>query len=145
MENNQVWTEKYRPKEWDGLICDFKEKFIRLLKEPKQMQHILLFSQKPGTGKTTIAKIIINQLKADNLQLNASDERKMEVIREKIKTFVKSMSSNPGVPRIVFLDECDGMLKASQEALRSLMEEYTDNAKFILTCNNIDKIIEPIQ
>ena len=137
------WTEKYRPKTVSDVVGIKHSLFDKILLHPSGMPNLLLYSTKPGTGKTSLARAIIKALKADSLILNASDDRKIEVIREKVKRFVESMSTNPSSPRVVLLDEIDGMLKASQEALRSLMEMYP--AKFILTCNNIKKVIEPLQ
>jgi len=94
---------------------------------------------------TTLAKAIINELKCDALILNSSDDRKIDVIREKVKQFAITQSSKQGMRRCVFLDEFDGMLKASQDALRNVMETYSGNVFFILTANNINKIIEPLQ
>jgi DNA polymerase III delta prime subunit len=94
---------------------------------------------------TTLAKAIINELECDSLILNSSDDRKIEVIREKVKQFAVTKSSKVGKRRCVFLDEFDGMLKASQEALRNIMETYASNVFFILTCNNINKVIEPLK
>jgi len=94
---------------------------------------------------TTLAKCIINELDCDALVLNSSDDRKIEVIRDKVKEFSITKSSKMGQRRCVFMDEFDGMLKASQEALRNIMETYASNVFFILTCNNINKVIEPLQ
>ena len=94
---------------------------------------------------TTLAKCIINELGCDALILNSSDDRKIETVREKVKEFAITKSTKNNLRRCVFLDEFDGMLKASQEALRNVMETYSSNVFFILTCNNINKVIEPIK
>jgi len=141
----KVWTEKYRPKKVSDMVGDFKDKILKHLQDFNSMQHLLLYSKTPGTGKTTLAKAIINEVGADALVLNSSDDRKIDVIRDKVKEFSITQSSQVGKRRIVFLDEFDGMLKASQEALRNIMETYTSNVLFILTCNNINKVIEPLQ
>ena len=94
---------------------------------------------------TTLAKAIINELGCDYLILNSSDDRKIEVVRDKVKQFALTQSSKEGKRRCIFMDEFDGMLKASQEALRNIMETYAKNVFFILTCNNINKVIEPLQ
>jgi len=94
---------------------------------------------------TTLAKAIINELECDALILNSSDDRKIETVREKVKEFAVTKSSKEGMRRCVFLDEFDGMLKASQEALRNVMETYSKNVFFILTCNNINKVIDPLK
>ena len=140
---NETFIEKYRPKNIDNMVGIDKEFFRKIVNEPLKFPHILLYSTKPGTGKTSLSKVLIRELGADSLIMNASDERKIDDIRDKIKRFVETKSMKQNIPKIVLLDEVDGMLKASQEALRSLMENYP--ARFILTCNNIGDIIEPIQ
>jgi len=140
-----MFTEKYRPKKISEVVGDFKDKILKYLKNPNSMPHILLYSSTPGTGKTSLSKAIINELGCDKLILNSSDDRKIEVIREKVKQFAITKSSKLNMRRCVFLDEFDGMLKASQEALRNLMETYASNVFFILTCNSIEKVINPLQ
>ena len=142
---NVMWTEKYRPSTIDGLVGDFKDKIRNYLKDSNSMQHLLLSSKVAGTGKTSVSKVIINELGADKLVLNSSDDRKIETIREKVNSFVKTKSSKPGVRRIVFMDEADGLTNAAQDALRNLMETYSSNAIFILTCNYISKISDAIK
>jgi len=142
---DKVWTEKYRPKKVSDMVGDFKEKILKHLENFNSMQHLLLYSKTPGTGKTTLSKAIINEVGADALILNSSDDRKIDVIRDKVKEFSITQSTKAGLRRIVFLDEFDGMLKASQDALRNVMETYTSNVLFILTCNNINKVIDPLQ
>jgi len=142
---NSVWTEKYRPKKIDGIVGDFKEKIKKYLEDSSSMPHFLFHSKAAGTGKSSLCKAIINELGCDALILNSSDDRKIEVVREKVKEFAMTKSSKQNMRRCCFLDEFDGMLKASQEALRNIMETYSSNVFFILTCNNINKVIEPLQ
>jgi len=142
---NNIWTEKYRPKKVSEMVGDFKGKVLNYLEKEDSIPHFLLHSKTPGTGKTTLAKAIINELGCDSLVLNSSDDRKIDTIREKVKEFAITQSSKEGKRRCVFMDEFDGMLKASQDALRNVMETYSMNVFFILTCNNINKVIEPIQ
>jgi len=142
MKKNKVLTEKYRPKSVREVIGAPKQLFSFIEGDKNVIPHILLHSKQPGTGKTSIAHAMIKDLKADYIELNASDERKMEDVREKVKRFVETASISSDI-KVVLLDECDGMLKGSQEVLRNLMEKYS--AKFIITANNIEKIIEPIQ
>ena len=140
-----MFTEKYRPKKVSELVGDFKFKVLKYLEDPNALPHFLFYSKTPGTGKTSLAKAIINELGCDSLVLNSSDDRKIDVVREKVKQFAVTQSSIEGKRRCVFMDEFDGMLKASQEALRNIMETYASNVFFILTCNNINKVIEPLQ
>jgi len=142
---NSIWTEKFRPKKINELVGDFKSKIKQYLTNTQSIPNFLFYSSTPGTGKTTLAKAIINELGCDALILNSSDDRKIETVREKVKEFALTQSSKTGLRRCVFLDEFDGMLKASQEALRNIMETYASNVFFILTCNNINKVIEPIK
>lgn len=142
---DSMWTEKYRPKKVSEMVGDFKERIKKYLSEPNKMQHLLLSSVVPGTGKTSLAKVIINELDADRLVLNSSDDRKIETIREKVNGFVKTKSTRDGMRRVVFMDEADGLTTAAQDALRNLMETYSSNALFILTCNNVSKISSAIQ
>ena len=142
---NAMWTEKYRPKKVSEVVGAFKGKILKYLDNPKEIPHFLFYSKTPGTGKTTLAKAIINELDCDALVLNSSDDRKIDVVREKVKHFSVTKSSKQDLKRCVFLDEFDGMLKASQEALRNVMETYSSNVFFILTCNNINKVIEPLK
>ena len=142
---DSMWTEKYRPKQISEMVGDFKDKIRKYMESPATMQHLLLHSIVPGTGKTTLAKAIIEELGADKLVLNSSDDRKIEAVREKVNGFVRTKSSVPGMRRIVFMDEADGLTGAAQDALRNLMETYSENALFILTCNTLTKISDAIQ
>lgn len=142
---NSMWTEKYRPKKLDDMVGGFKDKVKKYLDNPSNMQHLLLSSVTPGTGKTTLAKVIVNELGSDKLVLNSSDDRKIETVREKVTDFVKTKSSKDGSRRIVIMDEADGLTPPAQDALRNLMETYSSNALFILTCNKKSKVIDAIQ
>jgi len=139
-----IFSEKYRPDRIEDMVGDHKDKIKNFIKEPESIPHLLLYSKTPGCGKTTLAKAIINELGCDALIINSSDERKIETIRAKVKEFAMTKSTN-GLRRCVFLDEADGMNKISMESLRNIMETYAKNAFFILTCNNIAKIIEPLR
>ncbi len=142
---NHIWSEKYRPKHIKDIVGSFKDKILKYLETPESIPHFLLYSKAPGTGKTSLSKAIINDLGCDSLILNSSDDRKIDVVREKVKGFAVTKSSKENLRRCVFLDEFDGMLKTSQDALRNVMETYSSNVFFILTCNNINKIIEPLK
>ncbi len=142
---NFVFTEKYRPKKVSEVVGVFKDKILKYLDKPESMPHFLFYSRTPGTGKTSLSKAIINELGCDALILNSSDDRKIETVREKVKEFAMTQSSKQGLRRAVLLDEFDGMLKASQEALRNVMETYSSNVFFMLTANNINRVIEPLK
>jgi len=142
---NLPFIEKYRPQTFDEFIGVDKEQIKEMIKRKEDFTHLLFSSKTPGTGKTSLALLIIKELGADHLIINSSDDRKIEVIREKVKSFAKTLSSVPGVPKIIFLDEADGMLTTSQNALRNIMEKFINNCRFILTCNNEEKIIDPIK
>jgi replication factor C small subunit len=109
------------------------------------MPSLIFESSRPGTGKTSSAKLIAKLLGCDFLQINASDERGIDVIRDKVKFYAQSISFEQGLKRCVFLDEADGVTIPGQESMKSLMEEHSDNCFFILSCNNLSKIIEPIR
>ena len=141
----KIWVEKYRPETFNDLIFGNKILILNHLKNPLSMPSFIFYSNHPGTGKTTTAKIIIRTLDCDALIINASDERGIDTIREKISTFARNMSSNPNTKRCIFMDEADSVTKVAQDSLRNLMEEYSDNAFFIFSCNDVSKIIEPVQ
>jgi replication factor C small subunit len=140
-----IYTEAYRPTIFDDLIFNEKNKLLEYLKNPKSLPSFIFYSSKPGTGKSSCARIIINTLGCDNLSINASEERGIDTIREKINQFSRCMSFNTEIKRCVHLDEADGTTKQAQDSLRNLMEEYSNNAFFIFCCNDVSKIIEPIR
>ncbi len=145
-----LWVEKYRPKSLDEIVNqrEVVERLKVFVKE-RSMPH-LLFAGPPGTGKTTAAHALAHDLYGENyrqyvLELNASDERGINVIREKVKEFARSRAPE-GIPfKIVLLDEADNMTGDAQQALRRLMELYTASTRFILLANYPSKIIDPIQ
>jgi DNA polymerase III delta prime subunit len=142
---NLIWTEKYRPSTLSEVILDpNRRSVIERSMEKNSMPSFIFYSSKPGTGKTSTAKAMINDLECDHLLINSSDERGIDVIRDKIKAFATALSSN-GKQRCIFLDEADGLTKVAQDSLRNLMETYTDNCFFILSCNDVMKVIEPIR
>lgn len=145
-----LWVEKYRPRTLDDVVNQ-KDIVVRLKRfvAEKNIPH-LLFAGPPGTGKTTVAHCLAHDLYGDNykqymLELNASDERKIEVIRTKVKEFARAKVVGEVPFKIILLDEADNMTADAQQALRRLMELYSANTRFILTANYPSKIIEPIQ
>ena len=137
-------AEKWRPVLFEDFICNEKDLIFNYLKSPKNLPSFIFYG-KAGTGKTTCAKLIAKKLGCDFLRLNASEERGVDTIREKVKGYVQSMSMLSDMKRCVFLDEADGLTSQALESMKVLIEDYSENAFFILACNNLAKIIDPIQ
>ena len=145
-----IWTEKYRPQEFDEFKGQ-KEilKRVKAFVKQKNMPH-LLFAGPAGVGKSSLALIITKKLfkevwRQNFLELNASDERGIDVIRSKVKDFARTRSIGDVPFKIIFLDECDALTKEAQQALRRTMENFTQTTRFILSANFSSKIIDPIQ
>ena len=142
---DNIFIEKYRASTLDELVFSEKDKIKKYLDNPSSIPSFIFYSKSPGTGKTSLAYIIQHMLKCDMKKINSSSERGIDTVREEVKNFARSMSSNEHSKRCIFMDEADGMTKAAQDSLRNLMEEYSDNVFFIFTANDISKIIEPIR
>jgi len=140
---HSLWVEKYRPTTMDTYIGNehLKSK-VEVYLESGDLPHLLLFG-KAGTGKTTLAKLLVNNIDCDYLYINASDENSVEVVRDKVKNFASTLGFQE--LKIIILDECDYITPNAQAALRNLMETFSKHCRFILTCNYVERIIDPIQ
>jgi|TARA_R110002096_G_scaffold390798_7_gene585341 DNA polymerase III delta prime subunit len=140
---NTLWVEKYRPQSLDTYIGNehLKSK-VKVYLESGDLPHLLLYGR-AGTGKTTLAKILVNNIDCDYLYINASDENSVDVVRDKVKNFASTLGFSE--MKIIILDECDYITPNAQAALRNLMETFSRHCRFILTCNFVERIIDPIQ
>ena len=140
---HSLWVEKYRPTDLSTYIGNehLKEKVKRYL-ESEDVPHLLLYGR-AGTGKTTLAKIITNNIECDYLYINASDENSVDAVRFKIRSFASTVGFKD--LKIIILDECDYLTPNAQAALRNVMETYSKHCRFILTCNYVERVIDPIQ
>jgi replication factor C small subunit len=143
------WFEKYRPRSFDEVV-DLEEVKARLMGFVKSgdMPHLLFYGP-PGTGKTTMALVLARELygeywRENTLELNASDERGINVIRERVKEFARTAPVGKAPFKLVILDEADNMTSDAQQALRRIMEIYAQNTRFILLANYVSRIIDPI-
>ena len=141
--SNTLWVEKYRPSNLDTYIGNehLKDK-VSVYLESGDLPHLLLYG-KAGTGKTTLAKILVKNIECDYLYINASDENNVDTVRNKVKNFASTMGFKDY--KIIILDECDYITPNAQAALRNLMETFSKHCRFILTCNFVERIIDPIQ
>ncbi len=150
MTSSSIWTERYRPQTFKEIkgqkkIIERVEAFV----QQKNMPHLLLAGP-AGVGKSTLALVIAKELLKDKwknnfLELNSSDERGINVVRNTIKEFAKVRTIGDAPFKIIFLDECDSLTKEAQQALRRTMENFVSSTRFILSCNYSSKIIDPIQ
>ena len=141
--SNSLWVEKYRPDTLEGYVGNehILEK-VKIYIQNEDVPHLLLYGQ-AGTGKTTLAKIITNQIDCDLMYINASDENSVDAVRDKIRGFASSMGFRKW--KVIILDEADYLTPNAQAALRNLMETFSASTRFILTCNFVEKVIDPIQ
>ena len=138
-----LWVEKYRPDSLESYIGNehLKSK-IKLYLDSGDLPHLLLYG-KAGTGKTTLAKLLVNNIECDHLYINASDENSVDTVRNKVRNFASTIGFKD--MKVIILDECDYITPNAQAALRNLMETFSKHTRFILTCNYVERIIDPIQ
>jgi len=147
---SEIWTEKYRPQKFSEMVG--QENIIKRIESLTNSLNIphLLLAGPAGTGKSTLALIIVKELFGDTwkdnyYELNASDERGINTVREKVKNFARTKSVGNAPFKVIFLDEADALTPEAQQALRRTMENYSATCRFILSCNYSSKIIDPIQ
>jgi len=147
---NAIWTEKYRPNDFSDIKGqDEIVMKVKAFVEQKNMPH-LMFSGPAGSGKTSLALVIAKKLFGESwrqnfLELNASDQRGIDVIRNQVKDFARTRAIGDVPFKIIYLDECDALTREAQQALRRTMENYTKTCRFVLSCNWSSKIVDPIQ
>jgi replication factor C small subunit len=148
--SSSIWTEKYRPKKFEELVG--QEEVVKKVENLTKSMNIphLLFAGPAGTGKSTLALIVVKELfgstwKENYLELNASDERGIDVVRQKVKDFARTKALGDVPFKVIFLDEADALTREAQQALRRTMENYTSTCRFVMSCNYSSKIIDPIQ
>ena len=141
--SNYLWVEKHRPSSLDNYIGNehLKSK-VKIYLESGDLPQLLFFG-KAGTGKTTLAKLLVNNIECDYLYINASDENSVDTVRNKVRQFASTVGFKD--LKIIILDECDYITPNAQAALRNLMETFSKHCRFILTCNYVERIIDPIQ
>ena len=141
--NHTLWVERYRPTEINTYIGnDHLKSKIDIYLESGDLPHLLLHG-KAGTGKTTLAKLLVKNIDCDYLYINASDENGVDGIRFKVKNFASTVGFKD--MKVIILDECDYITPNAQAALRNVMETFSKHCRFILTCNFDERIIDPIQ
>lgn len=140
-----LWTEKFRPITMKEVILPKQSKnfFSKMITE-REIPNLIFYSLSPGTGKSSTAKILINDIGCDHLVINASLENGIDVMRNKIVDFASCATFEEGTKKIVLLDECEGLTESFQKALRGTVEEFQDLCRFIVTCNSIAQIQQPI-
>ena len=143
MKQHSLWIEKYRSETLEQYIGNdaIKTRIADCIAN-NDIPHFI-FAGSAGTGKTTLAKLIVKNIQCDYLYINASDENGIDTIRDKVKGFASTASFQP--IKIVILDEADFLTQPAQAALRNLIEEYSAYTRFILTCNYVERLIEPLQ
>ena len=143
MKQHTLWIEKYRSQTLEQYIGNdaVKDRIAGCIAK-NDIPHFI-FAGSAGTGKTTLAKLIVKNIQCDYLYINASDENGIDIIRDKVKGFASTSTFQP--LKVVILDEADFLTQPAQAALRNLIEEYSITTRFVLTCNYIERLIEPLQ
>lgn len=145
MDFNHIWVEKYRPKILDAVILPEElHQYFKKIIESNEARNLLLYSNATGTGKTTMAKVLANTLNADYLYINASIAN-IDTLKTDINNFAMYKSFDKNGPKIVILDEADGLSSKLQDSLRTFIEKRVSNCRFIMTCNTISKISEALR
>ena len=143
MDNHSLLVEKYRPTNLDNYVGNESiKKSISNYIGQNDIQNLIFYGP-AGTGKTTLAKLIVKNLDCDYIYINASDERGIETIRDKVSGFASTMSFKP--LKVVILDEADFLTIQAQASLRNVIETFSKSTRFILTCNYVERIIDPLQ
>lgn len=143
VSDHSLWVERYRPKSLEDFVgSQALRETVKVWLDNKDIPHMLLWSS-PGTGKTSLAKMIIKTIPCDSLMINASDENKVDDIRNKVQEFAITMGVRP--LKIMVLDEADRLTPEAQMALRNLMETYSATTRFILTCNYSERMTPAIK
>ena len=141
--DHSLWVERYRPKTLDEFVgSPAVRETMNIWVKNKDIPHLLFFSS-PGTGKTSLGKLMVKLIPCDSLIINASDENKVDDIRNKVQDFCMTMGMQP--LKVMFLDEADRLTPDAQGVLRNLMETYSQSTRFILTCNYQEKITPAIK
>ena len=142
-KEHSLWVEKYRPTTLDNYVGNENiKKSISTYLNQNDIQNLIFYGP-AGTGKTTLAKIIVKSLDCDYLYINASDERGIETIRDKVSGFASTMSFSP--LKVIILDEADFLTIQAQASLRNVIETFSRTTRFIMTCNYIERVIDPLQ
>ena len=141
--NNSLWVEKYRSQKLEDYVGNDHLKDVMAKYITSNDINNMIFYGPAGTGKTTLAKLLVNNLDCEYLYINASDERGIETIRDKVSGFASTMSFKP--LKVVILDEADFLTIQAQASLRNVIETFSKSTRFILTCNYVERIIDPLQ
>lgn len=150
MISEVMWVEKHRPESLDDIVGN--EEIVASLQEwaeTGECPHVLLYGP-PGTGKTALTTAFAKDFYGDDwrgnfMEMNASDDRGIDIVRDQIKTYAKQGTTGGYPFKILFLDEADALTKEAQQALRRVMEDYSDNTRFFLSCNWLGQLRDPIQ